>query len=520
MYFNDTNNIVSSSQGLNYTPISGINSLNPNDNYYLGLANGSSFQPQLNIFQNEQVQDEQSIQSIHTNSTVDASGYNSKSGYGLVNADAAVAKATGQNSPFPDVPNLGGNNWGADMVKAPEAWANGYTGQGVVVAVVDTGVDYNHLDLKNNIWTNPKEIAGNGVDDDGNGYVDDVRGWNFVNNTSEVMDDNEHGSHVSGIIAGEKNDFGVTGIAYDTKIMPIKVLDGSGSGSSASVANGIRYAAKNGANVINLSLGSNSPDREIESAIEYASSQGSIVVMAAGNDSGSQPGYPARYASKHGIAVGAVDKNEQMAYFSNRAGGDQLTYVTAPGVDIYSTVPNNQYANLSGTSMAAPSVAGVIALMLSANPSLNENQVRQILSETSKDSSSGLFPGFDFGFFGHNMLATSNSDQSYSQNYSQNKLIISNNTQTINMNVKSLELEIRGEELPVAYDAKSYKWDRDSGVSQNDVFGNSTLTTQSLYTFQSQSENNLVSSAENKNPISFIEEIKQQLEKYRRFLGQ
>jgi subtilisin len=517
MYFNDTNNIFSPSQGLNYTPISAINSLNPNNNFSWGLTNSSSFQPQLDILQNEQVQDEQVI---YSNSAVSASGYNSKSGYGLVNAGAAVAASAGQNSSFPDVPNLGGNNWGADTVKAPEAWARGYTGQGVVVAVVDTGVDYNHPDLKDNIWTNPTEIFGNGVDDDGNGYVDDVRGWNFVNNTNEVMDDNEHGSHVSGIIAGKKNDFGVTGIAYDTKIMPLKVLDGSGSGSSASVANGIRYAAKNGANVINLSLGSNSPDREIESAIEYASSQGSIVVMAAGNDSNSQPGYPARYASKYGIAVGAIDKNEQMAYFSNRAGGEQLTYVTAPGVDIYSTVPNNQYASLSGTSMAAPYVAGVVALMLSANPSLNENQVRQILSETSTDSSSGLFPGFDFGFFGHNMPANSNYSQSYSQNYSPNRFNISNNTQSFSLNLRSLESSMGSEELPVSYDGKSYKWSEEREVNQNDVFGNSTLTTQSLYSFQSQPDNNLVASAEDNNPIKLIEEIKQQLEKYRRFLGQ
>ncbi len=211
-----------------------------------------------------------------------------------------------------------------------------------------------------------------------------------------------------------------------------------------------------------------------------------------------------------------VDKNEQMAYFSNRAGGDQLTYVTAPGVDIYSTVPNNQYASLSGTSMAAPYVAGVVALMLSANPSLNENQVRQILSETSTDSSSGLFPGFDFGFFGHNMLANPN----YSQSYSPNRFNISNNTQAFNLNVGSLELGIGGEELPVVSDGKSYKWGEDREVNQNDVFGNSTLTTQSLYSFQSQPDNNLVASAEDKNPISLIEEIKQQFEKYRRFLGQ
>ncbi|PMB54067.1 subtilisin [Fischerella thermalis CCMEE 5201] len=312
-------------------------------------------------------------------------GYSPDSGYGLINASAAVAKAIGEK-PFVDVPDLGGNNWGADLVKAPETWAKGYTGQGVVVAVLDTGVDYNHQDLSSNIWTNSKEIAGNGKDDDGNGYIDDYYGWNFDGNNNSTLDVNGHGTHVSGTIAGVNNGYGVTGIAYNSKIMPVKVLDDQGSGSYSAIANGIYYAVDNGADVINLSLGGGRSNDTLQKAIEYASSKGVIVVMAAGNDGGSQPAYPARYAKNYGLAVGAVDQNKNLADFSNRAGADQLAYVTAPGVNVYSTLPGNEYASYSGTSMATPHVAGVVALMLSANPNLSDAQVRQILAETSGNS--------------------------------------------------------------------------------------------------------------------------------------
>ncbi|MBD2517343.1 S8 family serine peptidase [Nostoc sp. FACHB-973] len=312
-------------------------------------------------------------------------GYNSTDGYGLINAAAAVAKVLGQTT-FGDVADLGGNDWGADLVKAPEVWAKGYTGKGVIVAVLDTGVDRNHSDLSNNIWKNTKEIAGNGKDDDGNGYIDDVYGWNFVDNNNNTLDVNSHGTHVSGTIAGVKNNIGVTGIAYDAKIMPVKVLGDNGSGEDLGVAQGIRYAVNNGANVINLSLGSDEPNSDIESAVQYAASKGVIVVMAAGNSSGSEPIYPARYANKWGLAVGAVDKYEEMAYFSNEAGPNTLPYITAPGVDIYSTLPGNYYGSKDGTSMATPHVAGVIALMLSAKKGLTDAQVRQIVTTTAENS--------------------------------------------------------------------------------------------------------------------------------------
>jgi subtilisin family serine protease len=359
-----------SSKEINYTAISQANSLqNPTDNSINWGKNSTSSQYQIerNAF------------------IADNSNYNSNNGYGLVNAGLAVSKAAGV-SPYTDAPKLGGNNWGANLIKAPTAWNNGYTGQGTIVAVLDTGIDYNHQDLKNNIWSSTKEIASNGTDDDNNGYIDDIHGWNFVDNNNNISDNNGHGTHVSGTIAAENNSIGVTGIAYNSKIMPVKVLDTNGSGSYSNIAKGIYYAVDNGANVINLSLGGNSSNDTLKSAIKYASSKNVIVVMAAGNNSDSMPSYPARYAYNSGIAVGAVDKNNNLADFSNRSGSQQITYITAPGVDVYSTIPNNQYATYNGTSMAAPHIAGVVALMVSANHNLTESQILQIVTSTSANS--------------------------------------------------------------------------------------------------------------------------------------
>jgi len=314
-------------------------------------------------------------------------GYSATYGYGLINAAAAVARSLGQTIAFPDVPNLGGNNWGNDLVKAPEVWTRGYTGQGIVVAVVDTGVDYTHPDLDANIWVNSREIAGNGIDDDGNGFIDDIRGWDFVNNDNNPLDRNGHGTHVAGTIAGENNGFGVTGVAYNSRIMAVQVLSDTGSGSYTGVANGIRYAANNGAHVINLSLGGGYSG-DVYSAVQYASNRGSIVVMAAGNSGASQPGYPAFHATEFGLSIGAVDNRSTIASFSNRAGSTSaMRHVVAPGVSVYSSVPNNGYASYSGTSMAAPHASGVVALMRSANIALTHAQVRDIVTGTASSLS-------------------------------------------------------------------------------------------------------------------------------------
>jgi subtilisin len=197
------------------------------------------------------------------------------------------------------------------------------------------------------------------------------------------MDFEGHGTHVAGTIVGENNGFGITGVAHGAKIMPIRVL-GENGGTGEWIARGIRYAVDNGAQVLNLSLGSASPNQLILEAVRYASQKGAIVVMAAGNSSKAQPEYPGAIAKEFGIVVGAVDRNLNMGSFSNLAGSDAaMRYVVAPGVDVYSTVPGDRYKALNGTSMAAPHVAGVVALMLSANPNLTPAQVRQIVIETA-----------------------------------------------------------------------------------------------------------------------------------------
>ncbi|MBD2165063.1 peptidase S8 [Calothrix membranacea FACHB-236] len=381
-----TNQKSLTDNGLNITPISSVDTFTLRDNYSINNSR-SSFDSTIN-----------------SNETFNTLSYNSSTGYGLVNASAAVAKAIGQNT-FADVADVGGENWGDDFVKAPEAWARGYTGQGVVVAVIDTGVDYNHIDLRNNIWTNTREVAGNGIDDDGDGYIDDVHGWNFIDNTNEVMDRNGHGTHVSGTIAGENNGFGVTGVAYNAKIMPVKALNDGGAGSVSSIVNGIYYAVNQGADVINLSLGSNFPNSTLASAIEYASKKGVVVVMAAGNNGLPVISYPGSYADQWGLAVGAVDQNNNIADFSNQPGIAQLAYVTAPGVNIYSSIPGDQYAYYSGTSMATPHVAGVVALMLSANPLLTDAEVRQILTQTAGNNISNPNLGLSSSSFVSQFIA-------------------------------------------------------------------------------------------------------------------
>jgi hypothetical protein len=312
--------------------------------------------------------------------------FNSNYGYGLVNANAAVSRTLNRSTFFPALPDLGGTNWALDVINAPEVWNQNITGNGIVVAVVDSGVDYTHPDLDGNIWRNAGEIAGNGIDDDRNGYIDDIRGWDFVasDNNPMDLDFDGHGTHIAGAIAAERNNFGITGVAPNAKIMPVRVLAAVGSGEPISAAAGIRYAADNGANVINLSLGNDFfPSTQLNDAIEYANNKGSVVVMAAGNLGDIQPAYPARNADRWGIAVGSIDVSGRMDDSSNRSGSTPLDYLVAPGVEIVSTTPDEDYEVRSGTSMATPHVAGVAALVLNANPTLTPAQVEYILTTTA-----------------------------------------------------------------------------------------------------------------------------------------
>lgn len=234
---------------------------------------------------------------------------------------------------------------GAD-VHATEAWDLTTGSSSVVIAVLDSGVDYNHPDLKDNIWTNPGEVAGNGIDDDGNGYVDDVRGWNFADNDNDPMDSFGHGTHVAGILAAKgDNGIGVAGVCWTAKIMPVRFLDSSGTGTVANEVAGIEYAVKNGAKIINASFAaeSSTPSQAEKDAITSANSAGVLFIAAAGNsgtDNDTTPSYPASHGLPNIIAVAATDQNDNLATFSNY--GATSVDVAAPGENIFSTIPARQ----------------------------------------------------------------------------------------------------------------------------------------------------------------------------------
>lgn len=248
----------------------------------------------------------------------------------------------------------------------------------VVVAVIDTGVDYTHEDLKDNIWVNTKEIPGNGIDDDGNGYIDDVYGVDLETGRDSGMDDNGHGTHVAGIIAASNNHIGVVGLAYNVKIMPIKAGMASGFFNQSQIAKGILYAYNNGADVINMSFGGSASTIAVQDALETAYTR-CVLVAAAGNDAMPNEGrpiiaptYPA--ALSYVMGVMSVDMWGVESGFTNY---DVKKYnsveyeVYAPGSQILSTIPGNRYATWSGTSMAAPYVSAMAALLRSAYPDTN-----------------------------------------------------------------------------------------------------------------------------------------------------
>jgi subtilisin family serine protease len=319
-------------------------------------------------------------------------------GYGLVDAAAAVSQAWGQ--PIESVVtdnNNDPNTWGLDLLNVPDVWAAGFTGKGVVVAVIDSGVDITHPELATNVWINTDEIMGDGIDNDNNGYIDDIFGWNFglgqfdnlvLPGTENAGQD--HGTHVAGIIAAENDGLGMTGVAHNAQIMSLRLGDiGPGPQGSNIFTNGgslveaIYYAVDNGADIINLSL-SASPSWQLEQALAYAASQNVFVVSSAGNNGAPAPAYPASYAVDSGASVGAIDSTGQLASFSNWAGfNSAIQHVLAPGVEVYSTLPNGEYGFKSGTSMAAPYVAGVVALMLEANPNLTVKEISDILTSTT-----------------------------------------------------------------------------------------------------------------------------------------
>jgi subtilisin family serine protease len=277
-------------------------------------------------------------------------------------------------------------------IDAPEAWDIN-TGDGsIIVGVIDTGVDYTHPDLVNNIWTNPGEIAGNGIDDDGNGYIDDYYGWDFAYDDNDPMDVFGHGTHVAGTIAAEGNNgIGVTGVNWDAQIMPIKFLNDDGSGSTFDAIQAVEYATLMGADLTNNSWGGGGYSQPLYDAIAASGEAGQLFVAAAGNngtDNDLNPSYPSSYDLDNIIAVAATGHQDQLAWYSQY--GLTSVDLAAPGgsldgVDahnILSTIPGNDYDYFAGTSMATPHVAGAAALVWSEKPTLTAEQVKNYILGT------------------------------------------------------------------------------------------------------------------------------------------
>lgn len=304
--------------------------------------------------------------------------------------------------------------WYLEKINAPGAWERTTGSKEIVVAVIDAGVQINHPDLKNNIWKNKGEIADNGIDDDANGFIDDVSGWDFVgDNNNPSPDFNKtwtegglsHGTIVSGIIAAQGNNKeGIAGISWSSKIMPLKVLNDAGAGSMKDVIRAVDYAIQNGANIINFSFVGENYSQGLQEAIKRAHEAGVLMVAAGGNENANDvsynidkvPLYPACHDGGNNMVIGvaATDALDQKADFSGY--GVNCIDISAPGVSFFGTVASNpgfdqnQFSKLydgywSGTSMAAPVISGSLSLILSINPTISKQEAMDILMSSTDD---------------------------------------------------------------------------------------------------------------------------------------
>lgn len=293
---------------------------------------------------------------------------------------------------------LRSQQWALDMINAPTGWDYSVGSPDAMVAVLDTGIQLNHPDLAPNIFRNNAEIAGNGLDDDGNGRIDDINGWNAYDQSANVNDDNGHGTQMAGIIAAASNTVGIAGLAFSSRVIPVKVLNAEGVGTSSSIIDGINYAVRNRASVINISVTSVMDDAAVKGAIEFASTFNVTTVAPMGNDGARLTRFPAAWSrTLPVVAVGATNSADARPNFSNW--GDWNT-VTAPGENIMTTTIGSKYAAVSGTSAAAAYVSGLAALIKAVKPGYTPALVKDTISQSVIDKGA---PGYD-EYYGHGRI--------------------------------------------------------------------------------------------------------------------
>lgn len=335
-----------------------------------------------------------------------------------------IGYATGANETLPNDP-LFNRQWylfndgsfsifgldseeGAD-IKILQAWDITKGSEEIIIAVLDTGIDPDNPDFYGRLWNNDRETPGNGIDDDGNGFIDDIYGWDFVNEDAQPRDDGGHGNAISGLIgANTDNATGVAGVNQQSRLMICKVLSSDQSGFYSDWASGIRYAVDNGAHVINMSVAGDRDLKILSDAIQYAADRGVIIVASTGNDNTEQVFYPSGYESV--IAVGSTDPDDTRSKAFNGSSSNGSNFgshidVVAPGNAIFalSLFGNDQSTIWGGTSMSCAVVTGLASLMMSANPDLSVNQLKGVLYQTSEDQvglSNEDVPGWDkyYGF--------------------------------------------------------------------------------------------------------------------------